>query len=1024
MKVIDLTMNAFMSYKEKTTLHFDDFIQQGLYLISGPTGSGKTTIFDAITFALYGEASGTHRQQAYFRSDFAEAKEETYVELTFELHQCLYKVRRSPTYLRKGYKTPKQAQAYLQYDDIIVEGIKEVNEKINQLLGVNAQQFKQIVMIAQGEFTKLIYASSEEREKVLRHLFHSDILVTFENLLRDKTKIYKEQFLLSNQSLQTQFQMLSLPTDFMQEHSDGFHVSYIQDAQNQNQILFDEVTILHQQYLQKKEQYELYEKEYYELQKKNQDLLEYEKLEKQYHQLLTSQKQMDILSQELLKLKVIEDNQTLIDHYNHISQDILKNQEDNQKVSLQIQQVQSELKDIDQKYLQISQMKKQKEDLLLEIETIKQAIQTKQHYQSLENELHSIKGQHQNKQEDYQKLFTKHQSYQKRIERDQENVDRLPHLQEELSQNEIMVKEMNQRRISIHELSELYDQYTQSQDKHFELSQIYHQKQNLYQQSYLIYQQEDEKFKQQQAGILALTLKENQPCPVCGSLHHPNRAKLSSHVLSAHDLEQLRQKCEVLKQDQEDIYQEVLLQNNQVQEIKAKIELLKKQLDIEDELSKQVFIRLLSQMTQITKEQEKTYYKRQSEVEYLKKIKRSLSQDYILFQQESKTLEEQHSDLHELELKMSSLQSQLIELENRYKFSNHKDLDEQLKSQTKLFQKIDKQISQIETDFHQKHKDLSVFTHHYDLLLQQEETLCQQKKELEEKIHIFIKNSFESQEQYENIVAMRDQLKIKETIYQNYLIEKQSLENALKRQKDICQNHQQFDLTSYKIRLLEQEQQKDQCFQSYHTKNQTYLLNQEFIQQMTATYQKNQDIFEKYTIYQDLLDNASGKNHLRMSFERYVLSSYFEHILDYANIELLKMSRGKFALYRKQSVKGVKQQGLDLWVLDYETGMMRDVQSLSGGESFQAALSLALGLSTMIQSYAGGIELNTLFIDEGFGSLDGESIDQALSVLLDLKNDNKMIGIISHVDELKERIATQIVVSKGVNGSYLSIVKE
>ncbi len=136
------------------------------------------------------------------------------------------------------------------------------------------------------------------------------------------------------------------------------------------------------------------------------------------------------------------------------------------------------------------------------------------------------------------------------------------------------------------------------------------------------------------------------------------------------------------------------------------------------------------------------------------------------------------------------------------------------------------------------------------------------------------------------------------------------------------------------------------------------------------------------------------------------------------------MSQGRFALYRKQDTKGAKQQGLDLSVLDYETGMMRDIQSLSGGESFKAALSLALGLSAMIQSYAGGIELNTLFIDEGFGTLDSESIDQALSVLLDLKNDNKVIGIISHVDELKERIHTQIVVEKGKMGSTLHIEKD
>ena len=233
-----------------------------------------------------------------------------------------------------------------------------------------------------------------------------------------------------------------------------------------------------------------------------------------------------------------------------------------------------------------------------------------------------------------------------------------------------------------------------------------------------------------------------------------------------------------------------------------------------------------------------------------------------------------------------------------------------------------------------------------------------------------------------------------------------------------------MDLSQEEVRLKELEEKRDCHFQTYNQKLHTYTKNQEILKALQKDYTKNQDIFEKYTMYQDLSDITSGKNPQRMSFERYVLSAYFEHILEYANIELLKMSNGRFALYRKQAVKGAKQQGLDLSVLDYETGIMRDIQSLSGGESFKAALSLALGLSSMIQSYAGGIELNTLFIDEGFGTLDSESIDQALSVLLDLKNDNKVIGIISHVDELKERISTQIVVEKGVQGSILHIEKE
>ena len=182
------------------------------------------------------------------------------------------------------------------------------------------------------------------------------------------------------------------------------------------------------------------------------------------------------------------------------------------------------------------------------------------------------------------------------------------------------------------------------------------------------------------------------------------------------------------------------------------------------------------------------------------------------------------------------------------------------------------------------------------------------------------------------------------------------------------------------------------------------------------------DSYDIYQQYLDLSEITSGKNEYRISFERYVLAAYFENILTYANILLNRMSQGRYQLYRRDNrSKGASKQGLELDVLDLENGMLRDVKTLSGGESFKAALSLALGLSKMIQSFAGGIELNTLFIDEGFGSLDSQSLDQAIDCLIDLQQDGKLIGIISHVSELKERIDHKIILSRVNKETYISI---
>ena len=530
MRMIKLTMNAFMAYKEKTVVDFESMLDHGIYLISGQTGAGKTTIFDAMTFALYGVASGSHRNQSYFRSDFAEAKEETYVELIFELHQKIYTIKRSPPYMRLGYKTPKLANAYLSYDDVMIEGVKEVNQKINQLLGVDVHQFKQIVMIAQGEFTKLIYASSEEREKVLRHIFHSEPLVAFENLLKEESKTCKEQYMLSSQQLLTRFQVLDLSDEFMKDHSDGFHPSYIEEAIKENNAIYELANTHKKQYDTLKQNYDELSFNYYQKEKKNSDILAYQDLSKQYDALLLQETEMKTLKNDIDKLKIIEKNQSFLYQYHQNQKDLSTSQTQLQSLINQYQDLSQQFTNISQQYLQLPNLKKQKDEYLLSIEKIKQSIQQLAHYQEIYKQYQQLERLCLEKKKQYQDDDMQHQKLIKRMERDQDNVNRLPQLQLELQQNEQLVKEVNQRRISIHDLSELYDRFRTYQDKHFELSKIYKKFDQDYQNQLQHYLHEDENFKRQQAGILALTLQDQQPCPVCGSLDHPRPATLTNHV--------------------------------------------------------------------------------------------------------------------------------------------------------------------------------------------------------------------------------------------------------------------------------------------------------------------------------------------------------------------------------------------------------------------------------------------------------------------------------------------------------------
>jgi len=304
-----------------------------------------------------------------------------------------------------------------------------------------------------------------------------------------------------------------------------------------------------------------------------------------------------------------------------------------------------------------------------------------------------------------------------------------------------------------------------------------------------------------------------------------------------------------------------------------------------------------------------------------------------------------------------------------------------------------------------------------DILIKEEKEYLLKKEEYEN----FIKQNFKDETLFLKYYQMLPQKENKEKEYQEYFIQKEKLENSLEMLEKELEHKEYIELDEVSLKVDELKKEKDNLLKVYHHTKMKLENNQKIYRRLKDEYKNNEIILKRYQNYLHLSDMTSGKNPLKLSFERYVLSFYFENILEYANIEFSLLSQGRYQFIRKQEVKGNSKQGLDLSILDYQTGMEREVQSLSGGESFKAALSLALGLSSMIQSYVGGIELNTLFIDEGFGTLDEESLNQAINVLMGLEVHHKMIGIISHVNELKEKIDQQINIKKGNEGSYLEV---
>lgn len=1009
MKILHLNMKAFLAYKDEVKIDFT--LDNGLYLINGPTGSGKTTIFDAIVFALYGQSSGV-RGAGSLRSDFAKAKDETYVELTFEVGGHEYYIKRSPSYKREGLKTAKQATAILKIDDHeYVEGTKEVNAKIIDILGINYEQFKQIVMISQGEFTKLIYSGSDEREKVLRKIFNTESLQRLENVLKDKVREYKEEYDVSEKVLSSSLKMLSYD-----DLEDSFKPKMLESIYERIEASKQDLILLEKEYLDKEKDYQKASNDYTVKSMMNTKIKQLEEHHKQYQELMLKEEEIIVLKQELDKLQNISKNQNNILSYTLAKQQYQNNKENyNNSVNKQ-KELSKEYEEIKQKYRSLDSSRKEKDNLYILVNDLKQKIDKKKEYQEYNTKYRQAKKELDNINEIYTSKYNDKEKLNVRMQRDQGKVNELPDLLVELKEMDLAVEANNQKRVLIHELSELNDHLKDEQEKHYMLSNAYNKASKIYQKSLEEYQYQDELYKRQQAGILALTLQDNTPCPVCGSLEHPSKAKLVDEVLTASQLNKMSKNLQNLLKEKEDAYQQVVLQNQFKTQALTQLDILKKQLNIEGELNKRVFIEQLSAITLIIKEGKKKYQKIFEKAEYLKKLKASLKKDQVSLENKEKELQALLEELLDKKKEVSYLQAKLEENKDLFE----EDLEVRYKETLKRYNSLVSLINDIEKDYLEKEKQMIAIDksieHYHELLIQSQDTL----KTKQEEYNSYIQECFNNEEEFLKYYEMLDQKDDKEKMYQEYIINKEKLLSNIEMLEKETHNNEYTDLTNLQEEVNRLKGEKNTLQQNYHQKTITIDNDTKIYKTLKKEYNKNKTIHKNYQHYLHLSEITSGKNTMKMSFERYVLSFYFENILQYANIEFSTMSQGRYQFVRKTEVKGNAKQGLDLSILDYETGIVRDVQSLSGGESFKAALSLALGLSSMIQSYVGGIELNTLFVDEGFGTLDEESLNQAIEVLMKLGN-NKIIGIISHVSELKEKIDNKIIVKKGKQGSYVQV---
>ena len=1003
MMPISLTLSAFGPYPDTITIDFESFQEDGLFLITGPTGSGKTMIFDAMIFALYGKTSGQIRQTDSLRCDHALNEIPTFVEFSFSLHQQNYTIKRNPKYYLEGKKTPKQPSALLTLPDgKMVEGIKEVNQKMISLLGVDDQQFKQICMIAQGEFTKLIMASSDEREKVLRELFHSETYQKLEEKLKVHLKTYQDKYDL----------LLNKRKDLMQELQVEDHQEYLSKQTKLIASQQKEYDDLKKDLDQKKQQLQLYRLQ-------NQRLIQLKDLKQQFQDLKKQENDYQELNKTVDTLKKAQETNYLYISY-------IKQQKKLQTLKLNQEDFLKQLKKLEKDYQEkkvqadfLDYKQQTKEKLQNQIQETKQLINQIYQYQNDYQNLQTLKQQYRMLDEEHKLFLKKKEKFENGLQRDQERIQSEQQVQSKYELIKQQYVRLNEQKVKVHQLSDYYDQILKLNENKSDLQEEYTVVEKQVDHEKMQYNQMEKLYFRKQAGIFALQLKEDQPCPICGSLHHPHPAQIEKEGITKEKLDQQAKKVKQQEHRLQDILQKILLSNQKKEMLVKQTKQLSSELNIQEEISKEIFIKELDHLSKDEKRMKKEYLELQDELKYIQKLKKSVAlslKDMSTY--ESKELKQAQS-LENIQVQIHQLSGKLDDSLRQYEIG---EVNKNYQQVQKEYRQLSLEIETIQQDYEKvKNKYLEIKTKISSLnqqIIQEQEIY----DELDNKYHTAL-DAFINEEEFLNLKTQINQISILEKKYQDYLISLKSLNEQIISLENEVKDSTYVDLSSLSETIKEVNQQLREKNDDLEKLKIDYSLKEKMIKDIQKINQQLEKDEDTYQIYLDLYNLASGKNNARVSIERYVLATYFENMLIYANVIMKQLSQGRYQLLRKDDAgKGRSQQGLELDVFDQESGNIRSIKTLSGGESFKAALSLALGLSRRVQDYAGGIELNTLFIDEGFGSLDSQSLDQAMNCLMELHHENKLIGIISHVSDLKDRIERQLVVERKQKQSVIQMI--
>ena len=932
MRPIKLVLSAFGPYASKIELDLSKLGENGVYLITGDTGAGKTTIFDAITFALFGKPSGDIRDVKTLRSEYAKEEIETYVELDFIYHDEKYHIYRRPeytyTHVQKNGEVKQRSKATDAYlimpnGDRIVKPT-EVTKQVEQLLGMKRDQFRQIAMIAQGSFLEILNADTKERGKLFEKVF----MTSKYSVLMDRlNQMAKESYLTLNDAKLRLQQIISdvrVPETLQEQYIQMLETFAMDDIQPVYDLLDEIIT-------NSKESIEKLQKQKEEVQNQ---LQKSRKEETEKTKLL-----QDLLSLEkLLKEKPVKEKKANLyaervktdgDKY-HIQIDALKKEQ---------VQIEHELPE----YASLTKLSKKLADIRKQVSTILKDLETKTNFKKQLNEDIALK------QKEAQLLTDS-----------------------ELSLNKVVLKEeeIEKKIYAFHHASMIQSDYQNAINTLKKKTQLLEASAD---RKVILQKQYDDaqiSYFANQAGLLASRLMKGEPCPVCGSLEHPRPASHSDKLVTEEEINQYKKKVDQAEKEYQMTSKACVDANLKMNALQNELELVLKSVTEETVQFEDVKLFIDEYTVQLQKEQK----------EILTRIKQLQQQSkrYQEFQKQIPQLQQKFTAISEevnqneiaqakLSVEYEQLQKQIQEITMKLKYSSETEAKNRISMITKQILEYQQQINRLESESKLAMDELVYVSAQIDML----------KGKVSSTI--------------DEIPNQQNQLKILQTEIENLQVQQEEILKCI-------HNTEMYesDAQDTKKKIVSESD-------AYQIK------------------------LSRYSSLKELADVAMGNGRSskeKITLQEYVQIAYLDRMIHKANERYLSMSNQQYQLVRSAGTKDKRShEALDLDVIDFSNGSIRPVSSLSGGESFIASLALALGMSDEIQSQAGGIQIDTMFIDEGFGTLDQDSLNNAIQTLMNLSGENRLVGIISHVKELKERIHKGIIVTKDLHGSHGSVAK-